>query len=214
MLPSSGGIVLLALACVGSDSSRDTGATDASTDQNAASDVEDAASDVAVASDGGQPGGSGLFSNGDFELGCLGWAQTNATVAQENGGRSGTSSCRVCIGSQAGASYYLTQNVAQPLLPGERWAASAWVKATADKASDPMSMTMTTYAAGGQTLDYAASGASDITGASWTQIGQILPVTQGAGASIAVVFGGDPPPNRQPGEGCFLIDDAKLEKLP
>jgi hypothetical protein len=196
------GAAAVALACVGENPDVEAPHADAS-NPDATGGPDAAAGDAMTDA----PIGGGLFSNADFELGCAAWQDYYSSVTEDTVARSGSRSCRVCKGGTA--YYFIQQSVSRPLLPGERYFASAWVRTVDGTPAEPVGAVMQTRDRASVTIDYAESARISISG-DWSRVTGLLSIGSDAGEVIDVRFGSSfaTDPN------CFLIDDASLEKLP
>lgn len=156
--------------------------------------------------------GENVVSNGDFEVGCAGFSQINATVTEiTSSPHGGTRACKVCVaptgGDAATIPFYFGATVPIAVHPGETWAAEMWLRAPGAP-----STTLTGYQVYIKTRD-ATNATIETKGAdgpvlngTWVHAGLALDVTKEAGA-VGLAVQGNVPPNLVQ---CIVVDDFSL----
>lgn len=213
-----GGSAALFAAC-SSFGSADVGAVDAATPVGGDGSVADAPSSLDVVSDGapsdaGSDGGN-YFANGGFEEpgpGCGGtWGLVgfNSTLEQSNEHNTGAHSCKVCSKTLGATGFTLDPgDIITSAQNGETYELSVFMKIYSLKGG-PLNGDVVIRVAqpsdGGKALDISPAGATVIDD-TW-RLHQLKYTLRATGPVNAYVsFGG--------GEGCVLIDDLSLRRVP
>jgi hypothetical protein len=156
-------------------------------------------------SSGSEGSAANLVANGGFEDGCSDWFSSSATLTSDTTARSGAKSCRVCRnGSEAG--YYVHRSVGGAAKPGERFGATAWIRA-AD--GSPAGSGFTIALRGIDALESpleAASGQAAVPSATWQEATVSFEVTKEGTSHLTVDIGAEAGPDGS----CFLVDDVAV----
>lgn len=209
-----GGLGVLALAalgaCVGSDP--DLVAVKESADAAPGGGAEGSTTaDVAspdAGADADLPGGS-LLTNGNFELGCLGWSGLAAALVEEPSGRAGKA-CRVCKNERQ-AYYYVKQELEGPIAKGDRFIARAYVRATTDKPAPSVEVLVVAKNQASVEVDRTQVGNTSATTV-FQEVSGLHVTKSSEGVTLVVQFGVNYVGTDD--ESCFVIDDATLSRLP
>ena len=196
-------------ACASFSSGEDASSLDAGAGEGAAGDAPggnpgDGAADAPPPLDASFDAPN-LLANGDFALGCTGWAGSNSSLTDDSTARSSPQSCRVC--ASATSRFSIMQNVVRPVLPGETYVVEAYVHAPADASAPADPLQVYLYAFAGPTYEQSLS-TGVIPGATWQKVGGLLVVGDG-GTTLEVAFASTDPGDAG-SRNCFLVDDARL----
>ena len=162
-------------------------------------DASDATTDAAFPDARSDASAVNLLVNGDFELGCAGWSQSNATLQDQSPGRDGGSACKVCAKS-AGVDAFVFQRI-MPAVTGRTYVGEAFVSAAFDAGpSTVRSCDLVVESAGPVEVKRANGTAAPLTN-EWQRVSVLLKDDVDAGVDLLL---------QVVGTGCFLVDDARV----